>query len=181
MKHLYLVRHGLSENNTQNKWSGHSDTPLVSDGHEQAKQAGKIAKAQNLHFDVIVSSPLQRARHTAEHIARETGYPVENIIFSDLLKERNFGELEGKRNDHVRTKYLTHGEHILDEYEGVESLEAMHERAAKALAYLQSLSGDTILVVTHGAFGRALRRQVTGEPMHVRMVSYKNAEIVKLI
>lgn len=181
MKHLYLVRHGLSEDNTKNKWSSHTDTPLTPEGHAQAKEAGKTAKNQNLQFDTIVSSPLQRARHTAEHIARETGYPVEKIIFSDLLMERHFGELEGKRDDHARSKYLEHGEHAIDEYEGVESLEAMHVRAAEAFAYLQSLPADTILVVSHGAFGRALRRQVTGEPIHERMVSYKNAEIVQLI
>lgn len=182
MKYLYFTRHGLSVMNQQNRWSGHTDTPLAPEGHEQAKKAGLKAKQAGLAFDIIVSSPLQRAHDTAQHIAAHTGYSHETIVLHDLFKERNFGVLEGKHALSLKTgvKYLL-DESAIDSLEGAETLAELQQRADKAYAYLQTLDHETVLVVAHGAFGRALYRAVNDLPITKRNVRYHNAELVQLI
>jgi broad specificity phosphatase PhoE len=181
MKQLYFIRHGLSEMNKQNVLSGRSDTPLAEEGHEQARTAGHRASEQGLVFDVIVSSPLQRAHHTARHIAAAVGYPHDEIELNDLFQERGYGSLEGYD---PRTKlgadYFT-DESVIDHHLGAETLQALQSRADQALAYLNSLEHGTVLVVAHGAFGRALYRSLNQLPITVRDIHYQNAEIVRFL
>jgi 2,3-bisphosphoglycerate-dependent phosphoglycerate mutase len=180
MKQLYFVRHGLSEFNKEKKWAGSTDTPLTLEGCKQAEEAGRFAKAQGLAFDLILSSPLRRAHDTATHIATHTGYPHWDIMLKDFLKERNFGTLEGTSIlRSVSAKYLVN-EAAIDAYEGVEPFASLQKRADEAYAYLQSLTHDRILVVAHGAFGRALYRAVHGLPPTKRVRRYKNAKIIQL-
>jgi 2,3-bisphosphoglycerate-dependent phosphoglycerate mutase len=180
MKKLYFIRHGLSEFNKANKWAGSSDTPLAPEGYTQAKLAGLLAKEKGLSFDVIVSSPLKRAHDTAKLFASEIGYPDEEIIIHELMIERKFGKLEGRKDLVASTKYVLN-EAAIDKYDGVEPLKELHARAEAALEFLHSLPHETILVVGHGAHGRALRRVIHNEPMHIRGKSYQNAELVRLI
>lgn len=181
MKQLYFVRHGLSEMNKKGVFAGHTDTPLAEEGHEQAKKAGKQARAKNLSFDVIVSSPLQRAHHTARHIAAHTEYPHENIILDDRFKERNYGVLEGAKAKSLLGARYYLDESIIDNQQDVESLEDLQNRANEALKFLQSLDHDIVLVVAHGAFGRALYRAVNNLPITKRDVRYANAEIIRFL
>lgn len=180
MKQLYFVRHGFSEMNKAHQWSGHIDTPLTPEGHEQAKRAGQKAKAEGLSFDIIVSSPLLRAHHTAQHIAKHVNYPSENILLNDLLKERHYGKLEGKRHN-IRTvaPYML-DESYLDKFGG-ETLAQLQKRADDTLELLVSLDHDTVLVVAHGAFGRAFYRSVNNLPITHRHTRFKNAEIVRFL
>src|SRR3712207_2041072 len=60
MRRLYFIRHGESEFNKANKWTGSTDTPLTDTGHKQAKKAGKKLRDQGVVFDIIISSPSQR-------------------------------------------------------------------------------------------------------------------------
>jgi broad specificity phosphatase PhoE len=179
VKQIYYLRHGESEFNKAGKWAGSSDIPLTAKGREQAKAAGAEARKQGLAFDIIVSSPLERAHHTAKHFATELNYPHENIILTPLLVERHFGELEGTNNLLMRAKYLI-DESVVDKH-GAEKLVDVQRRAQEALAYLHSLPAENILVVGHGAFGRALRRAINKEPLHRRGTSYDNAKLVKLV
>lgn len=180
MKHLYFVRHGLSQANIDGMWSGHTNTPLSLEGHQQAKLAGQKAKSEGLVFDIVLSSPLDRAHHTAQHISDAVGYPISDIVLHEHLLERNFGELEGTINKEAGTKY-TQYEGAIDSYNNVERLVDMQWRAQQTLKYLHSLPQDTVLVVAHGAFGRALRRAVNNEPLNVPIVHIPNAEIIKFI
>lgn len=181
MKYLYFVRHGMSELNKENKWAGRTDTPLTAEGHEQAIVAGKRAKQQGLVFDIILSSPLQRAHDTAKHIAAYTDYPDEDIVLKDFLRERSFGSLEGTSIlQTVTVKYLLN-EALIDTYDQVEPLVALQKRADDAYQYLQSLTQDTVLVVAHGAFGRALHRSIHGLPLTQRVKRYSNAEMRQLL
>jgi len=170
MTHLYHVRHGLSEMNVDGKVSGHTDTPLVSEGRKQARQAGK--KAKNLGIEYIICSPLQRAHHTAQIIAKEIGYPLEKIEVNPLFIERNFGAMEGQpyRPD--------------VNYDGIadaEKSDALLARAKQAIDYLHSLPYDKILVVSHGSTSRALRHHIIkDQPFHMP-IKYKNAELVEWI
>lgn len=168
------MRHGLSEMNKAGLYSGHTDTPLTAEGRDQARHAGKGAK--NLKIDVIVSSPLKRAHHTAKIIAEEIGYPVNSIILDERFVERHHGVLELQ-------PYVA-GTPI----DGVEGAEQSHDivsRAEEALAFLNELGHQHILVVSHGGFGRALRHHVDPEYTYTDISQVKdklpNAEIIRFI
>lgn len=180
MKHLYFCRHGESEANATFIYASRSDSPLTLLGREQAEVAGKQAAHDGLHFDVMLVSPLARAQQTADILAPLIGNPLRET-YSDIL-ERDFSALEG-RSYKGRTfeAYLA-----LDKTPGVESTEQLQKRAKKVLAYLQTRAEDNILLVSHSAFGRALRRIVNGQPWQDEYVkdgntSLPHAEIIKLI
>jgi uncharacterized phosphatase len=172
MKKLYFIRHGLSEMNKQGLFAGRADTPLTDEGRAQAKAAG--AKAKDLKIDLIISSPLSRARETAEIISREIGYPVDRIKFSDLLIERHWGDLEG--TPHIVV-------HDLDEVPNAETSKDLLSRGESALRYLESLEANNILVVSHGTFGRALRHYIVEDLPFInksgdKSISLPNGEII---
>ena len=185
MKKLFYVRHGETEMNVAGLWSGRTETPLTGKGQEQAKRAGKSLKTKIPHIDLIISSPLNRAYHTASIIAEEIDYPVDNIQKSDLLLERNFGDLEGTSDVNYYDKY---GFEAVDAVEGSETVEEVQIRAVKALRMIESLPYDNILVVSHGTYGRAFKRAVnnlphTHEYIREHRDEYRlgNAEIIELV
>lgn len=151
MKKLFYVRHGKTELNAAGLIAGVTETPLTEEGREQAREAGRDAKG--LGVDLIVCSPMGRTRETAELIAKQIGLPEDKIIANDLLIERNFGELEAKPYIPKETRGP------LASY-GAEVDEELVKRARKALDWIESLDADTILVVGHAGFGRALRSLV---------------------
>ena len=156
MKKLYFIRHGLSEGNKQGIWSGRVDTPLSEEGRRQARESGR--KAKDLGIDLIISSPLSRAKETAELVAAEIGYPKNKIMYSDLLIERHFGDLEG----------TPHGESDesldLDTIPNVETKAMLLDRADRALKFLEQSKAQNILIVSHGSFGRAMRHHLHDIP-----------------
>ncbi|HET7320492.1 MAG TPA: histidine phosphatase family protein [Candidatus Saccharimonadales bacterium] len=170
MKHLYFVRHGLSVMNKKGVFSGRTETPLDPEGITQARAAGK--ELRDLQIDLIVSSPMERCRETATIIAKQIGYPVAEIIFEDLFMERAFGVLEG-------TEYRTDMD--LDMHEGVETAKNIIQRARKGIEYLEGLKHDNILVVSHGAIGRALRHALHPEIPYHGSERFENAKIVQLL
>ncbi len=180
MKHLYFLRHGESEFNKANTWSGSSDTPLTSKGVDQAKQAGQKAHKKALKFDLIITSPLSRAKQTALIFAEQMGYNQSKVLVRSDTVERNFGELEGNKNLVASTKYFI-DEASIDQYKDVEKLKDLQKRADKFYEYLMSLDAETILVVGHGAFGRALRRRINNRPLSERGSPFQNAELTKFV
>ncbi|MFZ1483962.1 MAG: histidine phosphatase family protein [Candidatus Saccharimonadales bacterium] len=166
MKHLYYVRHGESYINISDIFSSKVGTPndkgLTETGQKQAENGAKYAKEAGLKPDILFCSPLKRAQETAILLAKELGYPEKDIVTSGLFVEMQYGELEG-------TPWMAFWESgksykNLGDYAGAETLEAMQQRAKKALEYLQSRPEETILVVSHAAFGRALKREIDGKP-----------------
>lgn len=174
MKHLYFVRHAVSEMNEAGRWAGmHSMSPLTPEGHVQARQAGQ--HAQTLKIDHIVSSPLERAHHTARIIAKEIGYPEHKIELNSLLVERDFGALEGKPWS---------PDLDVDGFADVETVDSLHERAHLIYQLLLTLPDDNILIVSHGAIGRALRHII--HTLHPDVTSFSDtqfphAEIIQLL
>ncbi len=180
MKRLYFIRHGLSEFNKAHVWAGSSDTPLAPEGHDQAIKAGKRALEDGLMFDAIISSPLERALQTAKHVADQIDFPQKDIIIDKMLIERDFGILEGRKDLVATTKYILR-ESAIDKYDGVETVADLQKRADRFLLKVRSMKYDNILVVGHGAFGRALRRSINQEPITHRGHVFANAEIVRFI
>lgn len=170
MKHLYFVRHGLSEMNKQGVWSGTTETSLAPEGIEQCHEAGKAL--QDCGIDLIVSSPVIRAHDSAKIIASELGIPAEAILINDKLVERDFGPLEG-------ATYRPNAD--LDSVDGVEHSSQLIERAAEVMKFLESLPAETILVVSHGSVGRAMRTAINAEHPFHGSAKFHNAQVVKLI
>lgn len=183
MKYLYFVRHGQSEHNKAKRWAGRVDTPLTIEGHEQAKQTAKNIKRKGLNFDIIVSSPLSRARDTAKHIAGAIDYDLDGIIVDDLFAERHYGVLEGnpEQVSELEQKYKAGDETALDGFENVETIAELQDRAKAAIAYLQALPHNTVLLVGHGAMARAIRRELEGDTSYARGKAIENGELVRLI
>lgn len=180
MKHVYFVRHGESEFNKAKRWTGSTDSPLTDKGCEQARKTGKHLQEKHAAFDLIISSPLERAHHTAKIIAESIGYPINKIELDAQLVERSFGKLEGNKDLLAASRYLL-DESAIDRVEGAETLTDLQQRADRFWKKLQSNPNDRILVVGHGAFGRALRRSIQGIPMHKRGSSFSNAEAEQLV
>lgn len=154
--------------NKRGIFSGRTETPLSEEGIAQAKLAGQKLKSSGI--DCMVSSPMGRARQTAEIIASQIGYPIENIVISDLLIERDFGPLEG-------TPYQPD----LGDSDGVETITELLARADQAYDLVSKLAHDNIVVVSHGAIGRALRHHINPEIPFKPSPGFNNAEVVELI
>lgn len=169
MLKLYYVRHGLTEMNVQGLFAGLTETPLTAEGRVQATAAGKLAR--NFKIDLIVCSPMQRAHDTARLIAAEIDYPDEKILLNKLLIERDFGPLEG-------TPWSP--DLNLDGISDIETDNTLIERAHLAYNWLQTLEADNILVVSHGAFGRALRAAIRKQAA-LDKERLQNAHIVQFI
>ncbi|HPR09933.1 MAG TPA: histidine phosphatase family protein [Candidatus Saccharibacteria bacterium] len=171
MKHLYYCRHGLSVMNKQGLLAGSTDTPLHDEGREQARVAGQAAK--QYRFDLIVASPMKRARETAEIIARECGYPIEKIVFDKRVVERHFGDLEG-------TPW--HPGIDFGSNTTVEPHDIIMARAQSAKDWLDARPETNILLISHGAFIRAIRSlYLPNMPYADATANMPNAKIVKII
>lgn len=180
MKRLFFARHGLSEMNLEGVYSGQIETPLTEKGRFQAKQAGRRAKEAGLNFDMIISSPLSRAHETARIIADELGISHEKLVLHESLKERNYGELEGRRYKDPH-KMNTDNPFLLDQIPGIETVSDLHIRAKEFLDWLEDLEHDSILLVSHGAIGRAIRRLIENKELHEPVNKFHNAVIEQLI
>lgn len=166
--------------NVERKFAGRSETPLTDVGRVQAREAGKRMKLILPKIDVIISSPSSRAHDTAKHIASELDYPHDEIELSELFYERNFGVLEGSYSPDF---FAVRTYQDIDAVDGVETVEALHERARRALDYIHSRPEAAIVIVGHGSHGRALRRIVNNVPYHddEAIQQIGNAEIIELL
>lgn len=162
MQQIYIIRHGQSTANANEIISGQQEGSLTKLGEEQA-----VLAAEKLHdIDLIVTSPLLRARQTAEIVAQHLGYPPEEIqVLPDLI-ERNLGELEGKH--YTDTAYGSGNTIEAEQAKGIEPIETLYERTKRALDYIYGLPGKNILIVCHNGSGRMLLNLVEGgEPLEM--------------
>ena len=96
---LVLVRHGQSEWNLENKFTGWTDVELSEQGVREAKEAGKALKAKGFEFDVAYTSVLKRAIHTAFHVLNGVDQVYLPVIKDYRLNERHYGDLQGLNKD----------------------------------------------------------------------------------
>src|ERR1035438_9504404 len=161
---LVLVRHGQSEWNLKNLFTGWKDPDLTEQGIAEAKEAGRKLKAQGLSFDIAFTSVLLRAQHTLDLALAEIGQSG-LLTRKDLaLNERDYGDLSGLNKDEARKKWGEEQVHIWRRsYEvappGGESLK---DTLARTLPYYVTeilprvLRGERVLVSAHGNSLRAL-------------------------
>ena len=105
MKKLVLVRHGESEWNKLNLFTGWMDVDLSEKGHEEAKQAGRTLKEEGYDFDVCYTSYLKRAIHTLNHVLDEMDRCWLPVIKTWKLNERHYGDLQGLNKAETAEKY----------------------------------------------------------------------------
>ena len=149
---LGLLRHGQTDWNIDLRLQGSSDIPLNDAGREQARIAG--SKLSPADWDVIISSPLSRARDTAGLIGEQIGLKV---VIVPALVERSFGVAEGLSHAEWRKLYDNH-----EEIEGIETLENLKNRSWDLLRIIETeYAGQRVLAVSHGAFIRKVLRLVS--------------------
>src|SRR5437868_11474709 len=96
---LVLVRHGQSEWNLKNLFTGWKDPDLTAQGIEEAREAGRRLKSRGLVFDIAFTSELVRAQHTLKLVLEELGQPDLHTIADAALNERDYGDLSGLNKD----------------------------------------------------------------------------------
>jgi broad specificity phosphatase PhoE len=160
MQRIYLVRHGQSVDNAHKRVSGSTECDLTELGQQQAKAAAQHAKGLNI--DLIVRSPMRRAKQTAEIIAKEIGYPVDEIKTIPELAERNLGKLEG--TSYASNERLNGNFPAVEHIQGVEPIAHFYSRAQHALReLLHDKKHHNILIVSHLGMGRMLRTVAQGK------------------
>lgn len=105
MHKLVLIRHGESTWNLENRFTGWTDVDLTPTGVEQAKQAGRLLKAEGYDFDVAYTSVLKRATRTLWHTLDELDRTWLPVVHSWRLNERHYGGLQGLNKGETAKKY----------------------------------------------------------------------------
>lgn len=167
---LVLVRHGQSEWNLKNLFTGWKDPDLSAKGNEEAIAAGKKLKAAGLKFDIAFTSALKRAQHTCQHILDEMGQPDLETIKNQALNERDYGDLSGLNKDDARKKWGEEQVHIWRRSYDVPPPggESLRDTGARVWPYYMYniqphvLRGETVLVAAHGNSLRALIMALEG-------------------
>lgn len=167
---LVLIRHGQSEWNLKNLFTGWRDPGLTEQGHEEAKAAGRQLAARGLKFDIAYTSALTRAQLTCQHILDTIGQPDLETVRNQALNERNYGDLSGLNKDDARTKWGEDQVHIWRRSYDVPppAGESLRDTGARVWPYYMHviqphvLRGETVLVAAHGNSLRALIMALDG-------------------
>jgi 2,3-bisphosphoglycerate-dependent phosphoglycerate mutase len=161
---LVLVRHGESEWNKKNLFTGWRDVDLTAQGVAEARAAGRKLKAQGLAFDVAFTSVLKRAQRTLDLMLEELGQANVPVVKDQALNERDYGDLVGLDKDEARKRW---GEEQVLKWRRSYDIappggESLKDTAARVLPYYITeilpsvLRGQRVLVSAHGNSLRAL-------------------------
>lgn len=172
---VYIVRHGQVPHNALNQYNA-EDEDLTELGVAQAKELRN--KIKNMNFDIIISSPLIRARHTADILNINNS----KIIYDDRIRERNPGDLSGKPLEVTnREEYWNYYTTI--QYGTSENIKLFFERVHKFLDELKTKNYDKVLIVAHSGVSKAFYGYFNGIPEDGRFLNLglKNCEIKEYI
>ena len=197
---LVLVRHGQSEWNLKNLFTGWRDPDLTALGVEEAKKAGTRLKTDGYQFDIAFTSALTRAQKTLDLALTELGQTGLPIIRDQALNERDYGDLAGLNKDDARVKWGEEQVHIWRRSYDVSPPggESLRDTVARVLPYYVTqilpkvLQGNRVLVAANGNSLRALimvlenhtpesimkRELATGVPVIYRLKADSTVESV---
>lgn len=161
---LVLARHGQSEWNLKNLFTGWRDPGLTDRGVEEAVKAGRWLKSEGYGFDVAFTSNLGRAQRTCSLMLEEMGLSNIETLRSQALNERDYGDLSGLNKDDARAKWGSEQVHTWRRSYDVAPPggESLKDTAARVLPYYietilpRVMSGQRVLVAAHGNSLRAL-------------------------
>ncbi|QDY99452.1 2,3-bisphosphoglycerate-dependent phosphoglycerate mutase [Nitratireductor mangrovi] len=167
---LVLVRHGQSEWNLKNLFTGWRDVDLTEKGHEEAKAAGRILKDRGFSFDIAYTSVLMRAQKTCQHVLDALGQSDLETVRDLALNERDYGDLAGLNKDDARAKW---GEEQVHKWRRSYDIqppggESLKDTGARVWPYYlhviqpHVLRGETVLIAAHGNSLRALIMALDG-------------------
>lgn len=167
---LVLVRHGQSEWNLKNLFTGWRDVDLSEKGHEEARTAGRLIAGKGLKFDIAFTSALIRAQKTCDYILAATGQTGLETVRDQALNERDYGDLSGLNKDDAREKWGEEQVHVWRRsYDtappGGESLRDTGARVWPYYLHIiqpHVLRGETVLIAAHGNSLRALIMALDG-------------------
>lgn len=161
---LVLARHGQSEWNLKNLFTGWKDPGLTDLGIEEARNAGRRLKEMGVQFDVAFTSDLSRAQATCKLILEEIGQPDLRTIANLALNERDYGDLSGLNKDDARARWGEEQVHVWRRSYDVPPPggESLKDTVARVLPYYireilpRVMRGERVLVAAHGNSLRAL-------------------------
>ena len=161
---LVLVRHGQSEWNLKNLFTGWRDVDLTTQGIAEAKEAGRKLKAEGIVFDIAFTSALKRAQNTLDLLLTEMGQSKIPIIKDQALNERDYGDLSGLNKDDARKKWGEEQVHIWRRSYDIAPPggESLRDTLARTLPYYVQeilpcvLRGERTVIAAHGNSLRAL-------------------------
>jgi len=167
---LILVRHGESEWNLKNLFTGWRNPDLTEKGIAEARAAGKAIAAKGFEVDVCYTSALRRAHHTLDLILEEMGIVNITIVRNQALNERDYGDLAGLNKDEARRKWGEEQVHVWRRSYDVAPPggESLKDTAARTVPYYEAeilprlMAGETVLVSAHGNSLRALVMHIEG-------------------
>ena len=196
---LVLVRHGQSEWNAKNLFTGWKDPKLTDLGIQEAIKAGDLLETRNLKFDLMFTSDLFRAQETGRLILEQMNQTDIQVIEDQSLNERNYGDLAGLNKDEAREKWGEEQVHIWRRSFDVPPPggESLKNTAERVLPYFEIKimpkvkEGLNILIAAHGNSLRALVMELekisseeivkleiaTGDPL---TYEYSNGEFVRI-
>ncbi|HAS35477.1 MAG TPA: 2,3-bisphosphoglycerate-dependent phosphoglycerate mutase [Flavobacteriales bacterium] len=162
MAQLVIIRHGQSEWNLLNKFTGWVDVDLSPNGVVEAKAAAEKVKA--LHFDGAFSSVLKRANRTLDILLEGIGQSDLEVVKNEALNERMYGDLQGKDKNETREKYGEEQVHIWRRSYDIAppNGESLKDTAERVIPYFDKeiapllKDGKTIIISAHGNSLRAL-------------------------
>ncbi|QRF84537.1 histidine phosphatase family protein [Bacillus altitudinis] len=165
MTAICLVRHGETDWNAAKRIQGRTDIPLNDTGKWQAEQTGLYLK--DAHWDVVISSPLSRAKETAHLILQHVHAPL--LIMDDFI-ERDYGDAEGMSFEE-RQKLFPN-----KQYPNMEPLSALQDRMLEGIEKVRATYPDQrVLIVAHGAAIHALLTSLADEHMGIKDTRLENA------
>ena len=161
---LVLVRHGESEWNLKNLFTGWKDVDLTANGIAEARAAGRKLKAQGISFDIAFTSALIRAQRSLDLMLEELNLSKIPVLKDQALNERDYGDLSGLNKDDARAKWGADQVHVWRRSYDVAPPggESLKDTAARVLPYYieeilpRVLRGENVLVSAHGNSLRAL-------------------------
>jgi 2,3-bisphosphoglycerate-dependent phosphoglycerate mutase len=161
---LVLARHGQSEWNLKNLFTGWKDPGLTDLGVEEARMAGRRLKAMGVRFDIAFTSDLSRAQRTCKLMLEEIGQPELETIENQALNERDYGDLSGLNKDDARARWGEEQVHLWRRSYDVPPPggESLKDTVARVLPYYireilpRVMGGERVLVAAHGNSLRAL-------------------------
>jgi 2,3-bisphosphoglycerate-dependent phosphoglycerate mutase len=161
---LVLVRHGQSEWNLKNLFTGWKDPDLTELGIQEAKTGGQALRDYGIKFDIAFTSVLQRAQKTLTLVLDEIGQPGLETIKDQALNERDYGDLSGLNKDDARAKWGEEQVHIWRRSYDVPPPggESLRDTGARVWPYYMTdilprvLAGQNVLVAAHGNSLRSL-------------------------
>ena len=163
-RNLVLVRHGQSEWNAKNLFTGWKDPGLTDQGLAEAKNAGKLILDESIQFDFMYTSMLSRAQRTGDIILGVLNHKEIPIVKNEALNERDYGSLAGLNKDDARKKWGEEQVHIWRRSFDIPPPdgESLKDTADRVLPYFEAeimpkvISGSSILIAAHGNSLRAL-------------------------